>query len=79
MLQPRPANLRSARVVSVVEVTTYEGSGTSEDIGREVVRYYSPDGELLAERDPAAVRRVTLDGSGSMSFPQQVGIKVQAG
>lgn len=52
---------RGARVIQVIEVTTYEGAGTSEDIGRTVLWYYSLDGELLARHDEADgdVRYVT--------------------
>jgi hypothetical protein len=45
-------NIRSARFISVMEVVTYEGSGTPEDLGREVTSYYFPDGTLLARSDP---------------------------
>lgn len=48
-----PCNLRSARIVEVVEIEVYEGHGTPESIGRIVTYYMSKDGNLLAKRDPA--------------------------
>jgi hypothetical protein len=41
----------SARVIRVVELTDTRGHGTEEDVVRTVVRYFSEDGEFLAEYD----------------------------
>ena len=41
-----------ARLMQVIEVETTRGEGTSSDDPiRMVVQYFSPEGELLAERD----------------------------
>jgi len=41
----------SARVIEVIEANEHEGDGTEANPHRIVMRYYSRDGELLAERD----------------------------
>jgi len=43
---------RKARVIEVVHTVTLEGDGTGEQAYREVDRYWSTDGKLLAENDP---------------------------
>lgn len=43
---------RSARVVQVIETVSLRGDG-SDDPVREVRQYWSFEGELLAEKDPA--------------------------
>lgn len=50
----RPRGTDSARVIQVVETRAIMGAGTQEDPVREVVQYWSFDGEKLAERDPLA-------------------------
>lgn len=45
-------NMREARVIQVIETRTCEGNGTKDDITREVIRYWSLDGKLLAVNDP---------------------------
>jgi hypothetical protein len=44
---------KSARVISVVETISLRGNGKDDHI-REVHQYWSVDGKLLAEHDPAA-------------------------
>lgn len=41
-----------ARMLQVIKTTTMQGAGTPESPIREVVHYWSFQGELLAERDP---------------------------
>lgn len=48
-----PPNARSARVVEVIQVVTKEGQGTDDDLVREVTRYYTLGGELIATHEPA--------------------------
>lgn len=48
----RPRGTDSARVIQVIETRAIKGIGTPEDPVREVVQYWSFDGEKLAERDP---------------------------
>ena len=48
----RPRGTDSARVIQVVETRSIEGYGTPEDVCREVVQYWSLEGELLAEKYP---------------------------
>lgn len=47
-----PRGTESAKVVSVIETVALRGSGTETDPCREVIQYWSFDGELLAENDP---------------------------
>jgi hypothetical protein len=57
----RPETPRSVERISVIRVIAARGYGTDEDMVREVIQYWSDDGELLAERDPvsAVVPRVS--------------------
>ena len=41
-----------ARVIQVIETVKKRGKGTREDVVRNVVQYWSLEGELLAENDP---------------------------
>ena len=50
----RPSGTRSAEVIQVIVTKALEGSGTEEDPCRIQTRYWSLDGTLLAENDPAA-------------------------
>lgn len=45
-------NLRNVEVTQVIHIMTLEGRGLPNDLAREVHRYYTPDGEFLAENDP---------------------------
>lgn len=45
----RPRGTDSARVISVIETTALEGGGTEDDPARVQRRYWSMQGELLAE------------------------------
>lgn len=45
----RPRGTDSARVISVIETTALAGSGTEDDQARLQKRYWSMQGELLAE------------------------------
>lgn len=45
-------NFRSAQLISVIVVTTYEGKGTYEDPGRIVTYYVDPEtSAVLAKSD----------------------------
>ena len=48
----RPRGTDSARVIQVIETRSIRGRGTADDVNREVIQYWSFDGELLAEREP---------------------------
>jgi hypothetical protein len=44
-----------ARLIQAIETTVSRGRGVAGDPVREVVQYYSPKGELLAEKDPCPI------------------------
>ena len=48
----RPRGTDEARVIQVIETRSLRGSGTDEDLCREVIQYWDFDGNLLAEKDP---------------------------
>ena len=48
----RPTGTDSARVIQVIETKSNRGKGTLDDLSRQVVQYWSLEGQLLAERDP---------------------------
>lgn len=48
-------NARAARLIQVIEVVTKEGIGTTDDPVREVTRYHSTEGELLAVAEPSVL------------------------
>ena len=45
-------DIDAARVIQVIETKAMRGSGTPKQPIREVIQYWSFDGELLAENDP---------------------------
>jgi len=47
----RPRGTDSAKVIEVIETKSIRGDGTADDVCREVIQYWSLDGELLAERE----------------------------
>ena len=47
----RPNGTDSARVIQVIETKSNRGKGTLDDLSRQVVQYWSLEGQLLAERD----------------------------
>jgi len=56
VFEVKPAGARGAagaKVIQVIETRTFVGTGTEENPNRYVTRYWSLDGELLAEADPA--------------------------
>ncbi len=50
----RPRGTDSAKVISVIETRAMAGRGTEEDPVRELIQYWSFNGELLAVNDPVA-------------------------
>lgn len=44
---------QSVRIIEVIEVRAARGAGTDADEVRIVKQYWSRDGDLLAENDPA--------------------------
>lgn len=48
----RPNGTDSAKVIQVIETKSNRGKGTLDDLSRQVVQYWSLEGQLLAERDP---------------------------
>lgn len=42
----------SAKVIRVIETRSNRGTGTKDDVCRQIVQYWSMGGKLLAERDP---------------------------
>lgn len=61
----RPRGTDSARVVPVIETRSLRGNGTEEDKCREVIQYWSLEGELLAESDPCAKEKRVVAYSSS--------------
>ena len=49
----RPRGTGSAKVIRVIETRAIRGCGTVDDVNREVIQYWSLDGDLLAEVDPS--------------------------
>ena len=47
-----PRGLDSAKVIQVIETIEEVGHGRTEDLFREVKKYWSFDGKLLGKRDP---------------------------
>lgn len=47
----RPNGTDSAKVIQVIETRSSRGKGTADDLSRQVVQYWSLEGELLAEKD----------------------------
>lgn len=52
----RPDGTDSAKVIQVIETKSNRGEGTSDDLSRQIVQYWSLEGELLAERDPCTTK-----------------------
>jgi hypothetical protein len=46
--------MASGRLIQVVEVVSLRGAGKEGSPYRNVTQYFSPDGELLAEKDPCS-------------------------
>lgn len=62
-----PKNIMSttrAKMISVIEVKSVIGTGTKEDIYREVVDYFLPEGQLIAHIDPCDEDTVPLGWNG---------------
>ena len=58
----------SAKVIPVIEVITYRGSGTSADPVRKITEYWDLGGELLIIDDPCAKNNSFSGGeSGGLS------------
>lgn len=52
----RPSGTDSAKVIQVIETKSNRGKGTLNDLSRQVVQYWSLEGELLAEKDPCTTK-----------------------
>jgi len=50
-VKPLNERIEGASVIQVVAVKFLRGTGTKDDVVRRVCRYYTLDGELLAEKD----------------------------
>lgn len=44
--------MRSAKIVEVIVTVSLEGEGVEGDPCREITRYWTKDGNLIAEKDP---------------------------
>jgi len=60
-LSVRPRGTDAAKIIQVIETKALRGRGTEDDLCRQVVQYWSLDGELLAENDPDKDNFVTAD------------------
>ena len=47
----RKSNVDEVKVIEVVQVKSLFGEGTKESIGRQIIEYYTLDGELLSRVD----------------------------
>lgn len=66
-LNDHSARVRSLETIQVVKLKLVRGSGSPSNVVREVVQYWTPEGELLVEKDPCP------DGRSSVSFPKSTG------
>ncbi len=57
-------SVTKAKIISVIEVKSVIGTGTKEDIYREVVDYFLPNGQLIAHIDPCDEDTVPLGWNG---------------
>lgn len=46
--------VRKVKVITVIEIKTIAGEGTSDDPTRNITQYWDMDGNLLAVADPEA-------------------------
>ena len=53
-----------AKMISVIEVKSVIGTGTQEDVSREVTDYFLPEGQLIAHIDPCDEDTVPLGWNG---------------
>lgn len=51
----RPRGTDSARVIQVIETKSIRGTGTEDDLCREVIQYWDFKGNLLAENDSVEI------------------------
>ncbi len=51
-IKPKPNRCKLAEAVQVIRTVTLVGSGTQEDPCRDVVQYWTLDGQLIAMVDP---------------------------
>lgn len=51
-IKPKPNRCKLAEAVQVIRTVTLVGSGTQEDPCRDVVQYWTLDGQLIATVDP---------------------------
>lgn len=49
--------MNSAKVIQVIETVSLQGKGVVGDVYRNVTQYWSLDGALLAENDPAPTKK----------------------
>lgn len=56
----RPRGTDSAKVIQVIVTDSLEGTGTADDPCRTQVRYWSLEGELLAESNVTASPKLPL-------------------
>lgn len=54
----RQTRIDGARLVEVIQLQTTEGNGDEDDPVRNVVRYYTKQGQLIGEFNPNATREV---------------------
>jgi len=52
-----PSEIDSAKVIQVIVTKSLRGNGTKDDMCRFTTRYWSFNGELLAERDDCVKER----------------------
>jgi len=51
-IEPLPSNFRSVQIRQVIQVTTYEGKGIPENVGREVETFCDMEGNVIFVKDP---------------------------
>lgn len=50
--------MKSAKVIQIIETKSVRGSGKKDDLSRIVTQYWDFDGNLLAENDPCITESV---------------------
>lgn len=46
-----------AKIISIIETKSFKGAGTTNDPVRTVIKYWTLDGKLIAEKDTSDLRK----------------------
>ena len=70
---PDMHKVRSAKIISVIRITSVTGTGTEENPNRVITQYWSLDGELLATVDPVEEDRRETGERARSAHPYESG------